>query len=72
MSQQQTVLEAVGAAFDTEAIKGIKLGLGWDDLAAWHCSELIGGAIRIWPLAGISQIWPKYLLKLTHYIVRVK
>ncbi|MBV2128154.1 hypothetical protein [Arsukibacterium indicum] len=61
-----------GALYDKKAIKGILIGRAWDDLAAWHCSELIGGATHIWPLAGISQIWPKHLLKLTHDIERVK
>lgn len=56
----------VGMPYDTKAIIGFALALGWDDLNAMHCSELVAGATGLFNPLRLNEVSPGQLRKLTH------
>ena len=56
----------IGKRYDAKAVIGFALALGWDDVNAMHCSELVAGATGLFNPARINEVSPAQLRKLTH------
>ena len=56
----------IGARYDKLAVVGFALALGWDDIEAYHCAELVAGASGIANPYRLNEISPGTLRKFTH------
>lgn len=56
----------VGARYDKRAVIGFALALGWDDVEAYHCAELVAGCTGLFNPSRINEISPGALRKMTH------
>jgi hypothetical protein len=66
------IRQRLGAKYDDKAFWGIALGLlGWDDINAYQCVELIGKYSGIFDRELCNSLVPKDIRKVSHDISRV-
>jgi uncharacterized protein YycO len=58
----------IGSRYDDHAFWGVFFSLGWDDLEAWQCAELLGAAMGIFNDKKLATLTPKDILKVSHDI----
>lgn len=59
------LLSEIGKPYDNRAALGYLLMLGWDDLGARHCSELLSGATQLFNNNKLHTVTPGVLRKLS-------